>query len=168
MNTASPVQIRDDAVHISPNANALGNGTNSIILPPAICKSSSSSSSCWAARTNLLDRLLPPISIVHRSRQVFKATSYIDTELLYIGYSWSSCLCSSMWKGLLEYITYEFAPTSLAVSHMSGLSNLDSFNDGWYVAVLLLLCWVLPPGLVQYCSQHSCVAAVKIFLHVFS
>ena len=26
---------------------------------------------------------------------------------------------------------------------------------------------VLPPGLVQYCSQHSCVVAVKLFPHPF-
>ena len=35
-----------------------------------------------------------------------------------------------------------------------------SFRDGRQVAVQLVLCWVLPPGLVQYCSQHSCVIAV--------
>ena len=27
---------------------------------------------------------------------------------------------------------------------------------------------VLPPGLVQNCSQHSCEVAVKLFLHTFS
>ena len=31
------------------------------------------------------------------------------------------------------------------------------------MAVQLQLCRVLPPGLVQYCSQHSCVVAVKFF-----
>ena len=66
------------------------------------------------------------------------------------------------------YITYVLVPTSPAVSRMSGLSNLDSFRDGWLMAVQLLLCRVLPPGLVQYCSQHSCVIAVKLFLHTFS
>ena len=34
---------------------------------------------------------------------------------------------------------------------------------GWLVAVQLLLCGVLSPGLVKYCSQHSCVVAVKFF-----
>ena len=29
-------------------------------------------------------------------------------------------------------------------------------------------CGVLPPGLVQYCLQHSCVVAIKLFLHTFS
>ena len=53
-------------------------------------------------------------------------------------------------------------------SSMSGSSNFDSFRDGGSVAVQLLLCGVLPPGLVQYCSQHSCVVAVKLFLHMFS
>ena len=27
---------------------------------------------------------------------------------------------------------------------------------------------MLPPGLVQYCSQHSYVVAVKLFLHLHS
>ena len=56
---------------------------------------------------------------------------YILCQLLYVSSSWSSCLCSAMWRGPLEYITYELAPTSPAVSHISGLSNLDSFCDGW-------------------------------------
>ena len=128
----------------------------------------SPTSSCCAISTDLSDPLPPSLSIVHRSWDVFKAKSCIGTELLYVGPSWTSCLCSSMWRGPLEYVTYEFISTSLAVSRMSGLSNLDSFHDGWKVAVQLLLCGVLPPGLVQYCSQHSCVVAVKLFLHKFS
>ena len=40
---------------------------------------------------------------------------------------------------------------------MSGLSNLDSFSDRRQVAVQLMSCGVLPPGLVGDCSQHSCV-----------
>ena len=31
----------------------------------------------------------------------------------------------------------------------------------------LLLCGVLPPGPVQYCSQHYCVVAVKLFSRRF-
>ena len=91
----------------------------------------SSSSSYCTTSTDLSDPLPPLFSIVHRSRLVFKAISCIGTELLYVGSSWSSCLCSSMWKGSQEYVTYEFVPTSPAVSHMSGPSNLDSFGDGW-------------------------------------
>ena len=41
--------------------------------------------------------LLPPVSIVHRYREVFQATSCIDSELLYIGSSWSSYLCLSIY-----------------------------------------------------------------------
>ena len=48
---------------------------------------------------------------------------------------------------------------------MSGSSKLDSFRDGWEVAVQLLFCEVLAPGLLRYCLQHSCVVAVKLFLH---
>ena len=36
---------------------------------------------------------------------------------------------------------------------------------GWWVQ--LLFCGVLPPGLVQYSSQHSCVMAVKLFRNTF-
>ena len=133
-----------------------------MVLPPP------PSSSCRAASMDFPDLLSPPVSIVHRPREGFQATSYIGTELLYIGSSWSSNLCSSMWRGPLEYIAYEFALTSPVVSHMSGSSNLDSFRDRWKVAVHLLLCGVLPPCLVQYSSLHSCVIANKLFLHTFS
>ena len=71
----------------------------------------------------------------HLYRLSLQATSCIGTELLCIGYSWSSCLCSSMWRGPQEYVAYEHVLTSLVVSHMSGLSNLDSFHDGWKVAI---------------------------------
>ena len=77
--------------------------------------------------------------------------------------SWSPCLCSVTWRGPLKYIPYELVPTSPFVSCMSGSSNFDSFHDVWLVAVQMLLCGVLPPGLVKYCSQHSCVVAVKLF-----
>ena len=51
-------------------------------------------------------------------------------------------------------------PASPAVSCMSGSSNFDSFRDGRQVAVQLVLCRMLRPGLVQNCSQLSCVVAV--------
>ena len=86
-------------------------------------------------------------------REVFKAISCISTELLYIGSSWSSCLCPFMWRGPQEYVAYEFVLTSPAVTCMSGSSNFDSFRDGWWVAVQLLFCEVLPPGFAAFlCS----------------
>ena len=51
---------------------------------------------------------------------------------------------------------------------MSGSSNQDSFRYGRQVAVQLVPCGVLSSGLVQYCSQHSCVVAVQPFLQLFS
>ena len=48
----------------------------------------------------------------------------------------------------------------LAVSCMSGSSHLNSFRDRGQVAVQLVSCGVLLPGLVQDCTQHSCVIAV--------
>ena len=89
------------------------------------------SSSCRTASTDLPDPLSPPVSILFRPQEVFQATSCISEEWLYIGSSWTSYLCSSMWKGPWEHITYEFILTSPPVSHMPGSSNLDSFHDGW-------------------------------------
>ena len=43
---------------------------------------------------------------------------------------------------------------------MSGSSNLNRFRDRRLVAVQLVSCGVLPPGLVQDCTWHSCVIAV--------
>ena len=83
-----------------------------------------------SARISLTLSLSPPLPIFHRFLQVFRATPRVCTELLYVGSSWSPCLCTSMWRGPQEYITHELVPTSLAVSHMSGSSNLDSFQDG--------------------------------------
>ena len=126
-----------------------------------------SSSSCRAASTDIPDPLLPLLPIVHRFREVFNATTPILTDLLYVCSSWSSRFCSTICGGPQEYITYELVPASPAVSCMSGSSSLNSFRDGRLVAVQLLPCGVLPPGLVQYCSQHSCVIAVQLLLQPF-
>ena len=88
-----------------------------------------SSSSHHAVRTDLTDHRLPPVSIVHCSQLVFRATSCIDTELLYIGSSRLSCFCPSMWRGPQECIAYKFVPTSPAESRMSRSSNLHSLRD---------------------------------------
>ena len=69
--------------------------------------------------------------IIHRFRQILRDTPRILTELLYVGSSWSPYFRSAMRRGPQEYIPYELVPTSLAVSCMSGSSNLDSFRDGW-------------------------------------
>ena len=45
---------------------------------------------------------------------------------------------------------------------------LGEFSWWVVVAIQLLLYGVLPPGLVQYRFPHSCVVAVKLFLHIFS
>ena len=110
----------------------------------------SSSSSCRAISTDIPDPISPPLPIVLRLLQVLRASSRIYTELLYVCSSWSPYLCSAMWRGPQEYITYELVPNSSKVFRMSGSSNFDSFGDGWSVAVQLLLCGVLPSWLVQY------------------
>ena len=91
----------------------------------------SSSSSCHAISTDIPDPFSPPFSIVHCFRQVFRARSRIGTELLYVGSSWSSCLCSSMWRGPQDYITYKFVLTSPAVCCMSGSSNVCMMDGRW-------------------------------------
>ena len=73
-------------------------------------------SSCRATSTDIPDPLSPLLPIVHRLRQVFRATSRILTELLYVCSSWSSRFCSAICGGPLEYITYELVPASPAVS----------------------------------------------------
>ena len=49
------------------------------------------------------------------------------------------------------------SPASPALSCMFGSSNLNSFRDRRQVAVQLVSCWVLPPGLVQDCSQQDII-----------
>ena len=126
------------------------------------------SSSCHAASMDIPAPFSPLLPIVHRFLQVFRATSRILTQLLNVCSSWSSCFCTAIYGDPQEYITYELVPVSPAVSCMSGSSNLDSFRDGRQVAVQLVPCGAFPPGLVQYCLQHSCVIAVQLLLLPFS
>ncbi len=125
---------------------------------------SSSSSSRRAASTDIPDPLSTLLPIVHRFWPVFRATSRVLTQLLNVCSSWSSCFCSAIYR----CTSHELVPASPAVFFMSGSSNLDSFRDRRQVAVQLVLCWVLAPGLVQYCSQHSCVIAVQLLLQPFT
>ena len=68
---------------------------------------------CIPLPTNLSrQKNYPFLKNVITSQQVFKAISCIGTELLCIVSSWSSYLCSSMWRGPQEYVTYE-CPTCL-------------------------------------------------------
>ena len=66
----------------------------------------------------------------------------------------------------MEYITYELVPASPAVSCMSGSSNLDSFRDGRQVAVYLVTCGVLSPGLVQYIYIHI-YTYIYIYIYIY-
>ena len=92
---------------------------------------SSSSSSCRVINTDISDPLSSPLPIVHSLWQVLLAISSISAELLYVGSSRTSCICSSLWRGPQEYITYELVSTSPTVSRMSNSKNFDSFRDGW-------------------------------------
>ena len=61
---------------------------------------------------------LPPLF-----RPVLKVISRIGTELLYVGSSWSSYICSSMWR---EYITYEFITYELVLIMYGSTSLMSS------------------------------------------
>ncbi len=84
----------------------------------------SSSSSCRAACADIPDRLSPLLPIIHRLRQVLRATTRVLTQLLYVSSCWSSHSCTSMCGGPQEYIAYELVLASPAVSCMSGSSSL--------------------------------------------
>ena len=85
---------------------------------------------CRAISTDISDPPSPHLPIVHCFRQVLKATFRILTLLLYVCSSWTSCLCSSLWRGPQEYITYELFSTSPPVSRMSGTFILIVFVMG--------------------------------------
>ena len=70
-----------------------------VSFPHNCSESSSSLSSCITISTDIPDPITPPQPIVHCFWKVFRATSCIGTELLYVGSSWSFCLCSSMGWG---------------------------------------------------------------------
>ena len=59
----------------------------------------SSSSSCRAASTDIAYPLSPLLLIVHRLWQIFRSTTRILTELLYVYSSWSSCFCPAICGG---------------------------------------------------------------------
>ena len=135
-------------------------GVSILCGPRGSFKTISSSLSCCAASTDIPDALSLLLPIVHRLWQVFRAISRILTQLLYVCSGWSSFFCSAICECPQEYITYELVPASPAVSCVSDSSNLDSLRDGRQVAVQLVFCGVLLLGLIQYCSQHSCIITV--------
>ena len=117
-----------------------------------------------AASTDFPDPLSPPFSIViapGRSSWL-PPVSAQSCRYVLAGLPTLARSCEGV------YIAYEFALTSPTVSRMSGSFNLDGFRDGWLVAVQLLFCGMLPPGLVQYSSKHYWIIAVKLFLHTLS
>ena len=117
----------------------------------------SSSSSCRTISPDISDPISPSLTIVHWFWQFSRATSSICTELLYVCSSWTSCLCSSLWRGPQEYITYELVPTSPAVSRTSGSSILIVFLMGGR--------WPYSCCFVRFCLQ---LAAFFCNSHVFS
>ena len=128
----------------------------------------SSSLSYRATSTDIPDPLLPLHTIIHRLWQVFRATSRFITELLYVGLSWSSCFCG----GPQEYITDEFFLASLAVSCISGSSNLYSFHDrgkclySWCLMVYIYIYIYIYIYTYIYIYIHIYIY-VYIYMHIY-
>ena len=81
--------------------------------------------------------------------------------------SWTSCLCSSMWRGSREYITYELVPTTPAVSRMSVSTNFDSFRR-WPYSCCFVGCCLQDVFNIACSIFFFFVIAFKLFLHPFS
>ena len=94
-------------------------------------------SSCCTISTDISDPLSTPLPIIHCFWQVFRATSSICTEQLYVCSSWTSCFCSSLWRDQQEYITYELIPTSPAVSRKQILRTY-SLPEETIAAIMML------------------------------
>ena len=75
----------------------------------------------WPSLSTRLYRPSLPGGLPDYSLYPQRAVIYI---YIYIGSTWSSCLCSSMWGDPQEYITYEFGLTSPAVSPLSSKTKL--------------------------------------------
>ena len=124
------------------------------------------SSSCRATSKHLPDPLSPLVSIIHCSREVFKAISCIGTELLYIRSCWSFCL----WRDPQEYFVCEFCRTSPAVSRMSGSAGcfvrycLQGLFSPWsFFSIRLLSIHVVHPY-----SSIDTTAAWKKLCYILS
>ena len=80
---------------------------------------------------DFLDPLSPLVSIVHCSRQIFQATSCIGTELQYVGSSWSSNLCTSMWRDpftLIERLRINTVSQNILIC-LSNIERIGSFDS---------------------------------------
>ena len=109
------------------------------------------------------DPLSPPVPIIHCSRHLFQAISYISTELLNASSCWSFCIYSSVWRFPREYIAYEL---SLLLQQcpwcLVRLTWIVFMRGGKQ-----LFCGVLPLGLVQT-DQLSFQVLMCLFPSPFS
>ena len=169
--TSSYVRIRDVALKTCQRRWTIGrSGGRESGIPVPVARHHDDEMSCWKhdpISPPVTDPISPPVFIVHRCREVFQAISYISTELLYIGSSWSSFLCLSMWGGSPEYIAYEFVLRLRCPVCLVCLTSIVFVMRSWWPYSCYFL-GVLLQGLAQYRSQYSCVIIVKMFLHMFS
>ena len=74
----------------------------------------------------------------------------------------------SLWRSSREYVAHQFVLASSVVPSLPRSSYLDALWDGRQVAVQLLFCGVLLPGLVQNSMQHSYVVPISFFSNRFA
>ena len=124
------------------------------------------SSSCCAISTDIPDPVLPPLPIVHYFRQVFRATSCISTELLYVGSSWSSCFACPC-EGVHRSTSLMSSP--LLLQHCPTCLILIVFVMGGSGCTAAAL-WVAASRTcsILLATFLCCVVAIKLFLHTFS
>ena len=105
---------------------------------------------------DLPDPLLLLISVVHRSWEVFKATSYICSELLYISSSQSSSLCSSICLVRVHVVhPYSSIVTTAAWKKLCFILSVRSdfhMTDSLLIAVHVFASWCLSQ-LMRHCFQ---------------
>ena len=88
------------------------------------------SSSSHSASTDFSEFFSPSLPIIHHSWQIFQITPCVHIELLLVSSCWLANTDTSIWRGPLENVTYEFVLASLVVSCISCLSYSDGFRDG--------------------------------------
>ena len=121
----------------------------------------SSSSSCRAASADIPDPISPPLPIIHRFWLVFRATSRIPHIA-------PVCMFEKVVQLLPGHMWWGHRSTSLMSSSLllqqcpACLVRLTwivfVIGGNWPYSWCLVGC--CRQGLVQYCSQHSCVIAV--------
>ena len=111
-----------------------------------------------------LTLLSPPLPIVHCFHRVFRATSRIYTKLLF-----EMVVLPLLVHVKVQRSTLFMSSTLLLRQYPACLVRiiLIVFVIGGLWPYICCFVGCCPPGILNYCSLHSCVVTVKVFLHLF-